>query len=1105
MHSFENYRKKSFSEMIDQLNKSDDAQAQSQSQSPVKAPDTRQIVVKSTQQSNEDKNQEALNLLEQQLKQMKLDQKRNKQEQYKKEQLKRDASKSLLNAGSISQLGSTINLNGTMKSGLRKLDNSSKVSTRALNQDFSLNMQNSSSLMDQTQKDLLIQTKNKKNEVDQDTKESLRKNKQKFQIKDKNFKLNIFEKALEQKDLSKEQQQLLKEQMNQKPITKRIRNKDYVDKEFLNQIRYQRIQEIKKYKKSHLDLVSRLKGITDRRKVEKFESLDTVVVDPFETKQNSRILQFLIYDMNTFQKLLEEHGIEEKIIDEREANQAELIMDKIEEEEKNLEREIELRSKIKDKYVGGKGVKKITMEDKSWFDMTKDNSIRIQEILNEIQAKSDKFYKLNNQWVSRFLELIETHKPNIRLRFDPYAKLQSRQDLSSMLQINEQDFHRQTLKDIVQQNTDNTAQLSHQLSKNQIFVTVQQDQEALTSLNKNTGKVSQQYLDPYYLPTPQSNKSFMNIKSQLTLNSVGNNINRNGSSAFVDQDFLQTNVIHKYLTQGRGKSMDKIQRFYQLKDILGKCNENLNIDRENNKYSILLRKMEDMVQAQKIHRNPSEMLSDYQTQSVGRKLGAGSFGSILLGTDIDNGKYVAIKFEKSSLNKQPQLPYEAKVMRNLSQGNNPVFGVPKIHWLAMESEFNIMVMDLLGPSLADLFNYCSKKFSLKTTLMLADQMLQRIEQIHKKNYIHRDIKPDNFLMGLGTESYIVNVIDFGLSKKFRDAKSQQHIPYRENRNLTGTARYASLNAHLGIEQSRRDDLEAIGFCLIYFIQGKLPWQNLQANNRAERYAKIAEIKLRSPVEHICLDLPLEIANYMHYVRALRFEDRPDYQGIRHFFKKLLVKEGYEYDHLYDWVMINNQHLENIFTVESFDDLRQRSDRNKNLKTESVEGQKDQEDKEEEEELKEDDAENNKTDQDDATDQDPDVSPTKLHNDSTNITHIGDPNQHLLHNPNDDENKNLNDSSLITNNAVHEESNLIKTQAKSQPQEEKTSKTLMNRLGINENIKPQKKFLMVNQQQNKNDGKSDRDNKNDKHAKGQKGKHHKKKHNKGDDDEKCIIY
>lgn len=288
------------------------------------------------------------------------------------------------------------------------------------------------------------------------------------------------------------------------------------------------------------------------------------------------------------------------------------------------------------------------------------------------------------------------------------------------------------------------------------------------------------------------------------------------------------------------------------------------------------------------------------------------------------------------MNKSATLPQEAKVMRNLHSDSGQSrakdgekltiqnVGIPKVHWLAIESDFNILVMDMLGPSLADLFNYCGKKFTLKTVLMIADQMVQRIEQVHKKHYIHRDIKPDNFLMGLGQDSYIVNLIDYGLAKKYRDSRSQQHIPYRENRNLTGTARYASLNAHLGIEQSRRDDLEAIGFCLLYFYLGKLPWQNLQANNRGERYAKIAEIKLRMPVEQICGNsAPLEFSNYMQYVRALRFEDRPDYAGIRLTFKKLMRKEGYEYDHVFDWVMIGPQPVgSNLnFSVESFDEIK----------------------------------------------------------------------------------------------------------------------------------------------------------------------------------------
>ena len=130
----------------------------------------------------------------------------------------------------------------------------------------------------------------------------------------------------------------------------------------------------------------------------------------------------------------------------------------------------------------------------------------------------------------------------------------------------------------------------------------------------------------------------------------------------------------------------------------------------------------------------------------------------------------------------------------------------KVYWQGIENKANLVVVDLLGPSLDDLHALCGRKFSLKTTLMLGDQMLQRIEYLHSKNFIHRDIKPENFLMGLKRQSHVAYLIDFGLSKRYRDSKNHQHIPYKENKNLTGTARYASINSHLGIEQSRRDDL-----------------------------------------------------------------------------------------------------------------------------------------------------------------------------------------------------------------------------------------------------------------------------------------------------------
>ena len=287
-----------------------------------------------------------------------------------------------------------------------------------------------------------------------------------------------------------------------------------------------------------------------------------------------------------------------------------------------------------------------------------------------------------------------------------------------------------------------------------------------------------------------------------------------------------------------------------------------------------------------------------------KKLGEGSFGMIYKAEY--NGNYYALKFEDR--NGQNLLESEAAIMKYLEGPN-----IPNVKSYGYSGKYNILVMELLDKSLEDLFSKL-KHFSLKTTCMLAVQMLTVLEFIHTRHIIHRDIKPDNFVMGLKKNSQTLYLLDFGLAKKYRSSTTLIQYPMINKKKLTGTARYASINALRGLEQSRRDDLEAVGYVLMYLLRGSLPWQGLQAKNKEERYKKIMQKKIDTNSYDLCYGFPSEFERYVEYCKGLEYTEEPRYEMLREGFTRVIRREHWKFDYIYDW------------TTE--DDLRERNNNEK---------------------------------------------------------------------------------------------------------------------------------------------------------------------------------
>jgi serine/threonine protein kinase len=278
------------------------------------------------------------------------------------------------------------------------------------------------------------------------------------------------------------------------------------------------------------------------------------------------------------------------------------------------------------------------------------------------------------------------------------------------------------------------------------------------------------------------------------------------------------------------------------------------------------------------------------------RLASGAFGIIFQAWDKEKKEYCVAKLESADTS-SGILDYEFHMYKQIGVSER----IPRIYDFYPSHEvygrdYNVLMMEHAGQSIENLFDKCKRRFSVKTVCMLAIEMLHCIELLHERMFLHRDIKPDNFTFKNGK----IYILDFGLCKRYRHPDTNEHITYKENKSITGTPRYASINSHLGIQMSRRDDLESLAYCLIYFLRGSLPWMGIRATSKRSKYNKILEKKMATPIDLLCAGYPEEFYDYLCYVRSLRFADKPDYAALRGMFERVAARLEFTFDGKYDW-------------------------------------------------------------------------------------------------------------------------------------------------------------------------------------------------------------
>ena len=291
----------------------------------------------------------------------------------------------------------------------------------------------------------------------------------------------------------------------------------------------------------------------------------------------------------------------------------------------------------------------------------------------------------------------------------------------------------------------------------------------------------------------------------------------------------------------------------------------------------------------------------FKKYKVMKLLNKGDFSNIYRGSNISNKESVAIKFE-SKKSSHPILENEACFLYQL-RGT----GIPEVLSFGKNKFYNILVEPLLGKSLFDIFKG-QNKMSLNDICFISLQIIERIQWVHSKGFIHGNIEPGNFLIGRKDKNMIY-LIDFGLSKKYRVDKTGKHIKFCSSKKLIGNDLFASNNASSGVKQSHRDDLESVAYTIIFFLKGELPWQNATGVNKKEKNLNIYNMKKKISVNDLCKDLPSQIKEFTNYVKLLEFEEKPDYYYLRGLITSILDERNIKIDLLkLSWIKsadINN--------------------------------------------------------------------------------------------------------------------------------------------------------------------------------------------------------